>query len=387
MGQFVATAVTDATGSASITFTAMQIGTTYCWLTAAAGAKVVFDVIVYPPSSAYVSATLDPAEPRPGQAFKVVAAAQVGHYPIFNADLTARIVPRTTSATLSDTAVNTGTSGTASFSVTPDRTLGDYDVEVSYRDRVSRIAMRAPANPWQDLWWSGTAENGWGMSIVQHRDTLFANVYAYDAAGKPVWYVMPNGDWNAAHTAFTGPLFLPHGTPFTAYDASRFDGGAPVGTMTLTFDNLANSARMDYTIDGVAGTKAIERIAFGEGGTSPTTDVGDLWWGGVAQNGWGIAALQSGRTLFSLWFTYDENGNATWFSMPGGYWRDASNYTGSLYRSTGSSWVGRPYDLSAFRMSEIGGYTLRFNADGTATFLYSFLDGRGGTLPLTRIPF
>src|SRR5258708_15216035 len=223
-GQFEFNTVTDLNGTASATFTALYIGATYCWVTARAGAaSIVFDVIVFPISSAYVSATLDPAEPRPGQPFKVVAAAQVGQYPLFNADLAARIVPRTTSASLSTTAGHPGTSGPASFSVTPDRTLGDYDVEVSYRDRMSRIAMRAPANPWQDLWWSGTAENGWGMSIVQHRDTLFANIYAYDTAGKPVWYVMPNGAWNAAHTAFTGSLFLPHGTPFTDRKSTRLN--------------------------------------------------------------------------------------------------------------------------------------------------------------------
>jgi hypothetical protein len=168
---------------------------------------------------------------------------------------------------------------------------------------------------------------------------------------------------------------------------SRFNIGAPVGNITLTFDNQADNATLDYTINGATGRKVITRIPFGEGGTSPQTNVGDLWWGGLTQNGWGIAALQSGRTLFSLWFTYDESGNATWFSMPGGYWRDASNYDGSIYRSTGSPWAGHDYDVNSFRNTLVGGYTLHFNDDGTASFHYSFLDGRNATLPLTRIPF
>jgi hypothetical protein len=182
-------------------------------------------------------------------------------------------------------------------------------------------------------------------------------------------------------------VYVPKGSPLAAYDASRFDIGAPVGSLTLTFNNQANDATLDYAINGVTGHKAISRILYGEGGTSPTRNVGDLWWGGVSQNGWGIAVLQSGVSLFNLWFTYDEAGNATWYAMPSGYWRDAKTYSGGIYRTTGSSWVGRPYDLSAFHITEAGGYTLHFNDDGTASFQYSFTDGRTGTLPLTRIPF
>jgi hypothetical protein len=365
----------------------MQIGATYCWLTASAGAKVTFDVIVFPPLAASLGVTLEPAEPRPGQPFRIAATANVGQYGIFNADIAVRMIQGTTSASLSASSVNTSFGGAGWFTVTPDARLGDYQIELKYRDKTLLIPVRAPANPWQDLWWSGIGENGWGMSVVQHRDVLFSIIYAYDNAGKAVWYVMTNGEWNAAHTAFSGLVYVPKGSPLAAYDASRFDIGAPVGSLTLTFNNQANDATLDYTINGVTGHKAISRILYGEGGTSPTRNVGDLWWGGVSQNGWGIAVLQSGVSLFNLWFTYDEAGNATWYAMPSGYWRDAKTYSGGIYRTTGTSWVGRPYDLSAFHITEAGGYTLHFNDDGTASFQYSFTDGRTGTLPLTRIPF
>ena len=45
----------------------------------------------------------------------------------------------------------------------------------------------------QDMWWAGSAENGWGMSLVQHNDTLFGALYIYDRTGKPIWVVMPGG--------------------------------------------------------------------------------------------------------------------------------------------------------------------------------------------------
>jgi hypothetical protein len=67
---------------------------------------------------------------------------------------------------------------------------------------------------------------------------------------------------NAARTAFAGALYSPRGTPFTSYDASRFQVGAPVGSATITF-NAADDATLDYSIGGVTGTKAIKRQAFG----------------------------------------------------------------------------------------------------------------------------
>jgi len=96
--------------------------------------------------------------------------------------------------------------------------------------------------------------------------------------------------------------------------------------------------------------------------------------------------LQQYNSLFTIWFTYDDAGAATWIVMPGGSWIDASTYEGRLYRSSGSPWLGQPYDANAFRIADIGSYRLRFSGD-TATFNYWMSDGRLGTLPLARLPF
>lgn len=385
-GQFFASATTDADGVASLTFTALQTGAIGCTLYAAAGAQVRFQVLTYPLSTAYVSATLDPPEPMPGQPFRIKARPKVGIYDLYNVDLTARVVAGTASASMSPGGANSGQDGVVTFDVTPDGRMGDYEVAIDYRGHTQRVAVTPPANPWQDLWWSGTTENGWGMSVVQHRDLLFSIIYAYDEGGQPIWYVIPSGAWNEAHTAFSGAVYIPRGAPFSAYDASKFDIGAPVGNVTLTFNNLANNASLDYTINGITGHKAITRIAFGEGSAAARPGLGDLWWAGVAQNGWGLAVLQQGPSLFSLWFTYDAQGKATWFAMPGGFWADAKTYQGRIYRPTGSPWLGHAYDSTQQRMTDIGTVQLRFEDDGTATFNYFFL---GGSLaqPITRIPF
>lgn len=382
-GQFVMNVTTDVSGLASATFIANNQGIT-CWLSASAGAQIVFDVLTYSLANVYLAGTKNPAAPFPGRSFALVAAAKVGLYNLYNVDITARVIPGTASATLSNSSGNSGQGGTVSFTVVPDGRIGDYEIELAARGKTSRVAIRAPQNPWQDLWWSGVAETGWGMSVVQHGDMIFGIIYAYDDAGKPIWYVMPGGAWNATHSAFTGALYIPKGSPFFAYDTRRFDVGAPVGSATLTF-NGANSGSLDYTINGVSGHKDITRLDFGRPDTPLLSGVGDLWWGGVEQNGWGIAVMQQANTLFSNWYTYDANGAPTWFVMPGGFWSDARTYEGTLYRTTGSPWLGKAYDASKLDTVPAGWFRLKFSSDA-ATLDY-MVDGKPGSLPLVRLAF
>jgi len=264
-----------------------------------------------------------------------------------------------------------------------DGGLGDDDLMMN--GSISDLGMIAtPNGPLQDLWWSGLGENGWGMSLVQHRDVLFANLFVYDSQGLPTWYVMPSGKWNDAHDRYTGDVYLPKGSPFFAYDVSRFDIGVSAGTATFTSLN-PNQATFDYTINGVTGRKDISRVPFG--GWNPPTDMphGDLWWAGSAQNGWGLAVLQQYSSLFSLWFTYDANGKPTWYVMPSGDWALRDDYRGQIYRAEGPPWLGVPYDVMRHRVVEVGTFRLLFSGD-TATFEYT-LEGKSGSIPLNRVPF
>ena len=140
------------------------------------------------------------------------------------------------------------------------------------------VASGGPNN-YQDLWWAGAAENGWGMSITQHGSTLFIAFYIYDAQGRPQWVVMSGGTWNAGFTPYTGALYQPTGAYFGAYDASRFVVNPPVGTATVTF--TGSTATLTYTINGVSGTKASSARCSGRRTRTPTASYGDLWWGGT----------------------------------------------------------------------------------------------------------
>lgn len=385
-GAFVMNAVTDASGVASIKFTALQPGGTVCVVMAAnAGATVRYQVFTYRLSQISISAAA-PANLAAGSAFEMPVEVRMGSYALPNVDIAVRVVAGSGSAQVTASSGNTGSSGAVNLSVIPSGT-GDYDLELSVRSLVKRVPIRfaaAAAPIHQDLWWAGVGENGWGLSIIEHRDILFILIYAYDAGGKPTWYAITSGTWNAGGTSYTGSIYAPRGTPFYAYDAARLVMGAPVGTATVTFTDV-DHATLDYSIDGVPGFKSITRFGFGPPGVAPLSGRTDMWWGGLSQNGWGIAVIQQNAALFTMWYTYEANGLPTWFTMPSGEWTAADTYEGRIYRTTGSPWLGHAYDPALFKPVDVGAYRLRF-AGEAATFEYT-IDGRAGALPLTRTPF
>jgi photosystem II stability/assembly factor-like uncharacterized protein len=224
-----------------------------------------------------------------------------------------------------------------------------------------------------DLWWAGQAENGWGVTINQHGNTQFNILFVYDNAGKPAWYVMPGCTWNSDFTACNGVLYKPTSAPLDNYNTAQFVVGPQVGSVTFQYTG-PNTALMQYVINGVAGQKNIMRQVFGAVDNTPGLQVGDMWWAGEAQNGWGISITQQYRSLFAAWYTYDKAGAATWFVMPAGAW-SGNTYSGKLYSTTGSAWVGATYNPNQLQVTEVGTLTFNFASANSATMTYSFTAG------------
>ena len=231
-----------------------------------------------------------------------------------------------------------------------------------------------PTEPlaYSDMWWAGQAENGWGMAITQHAPShqQFNAFYVYEANGTPTWYVMPGGRWNADFSNFSGALYRPTGSRLDNFNPANVVVGNTVGNADITFVDLEN-AILRYTINGVTGTKNIVRQKFGVTSTVPAIQVGDLWWGGETQSGWGISLVQQFRSLFGVWYTYGTNGAATWYVMPDGSWgtgADANTYSGTLYTTLGSPWLGATYNPAALAVTQVG----------TITFVFTPEAGSGG---------
>ncbi len=243
-------------------------------------------------------------------------------------------------------------------------------------------AAVGPAN-YQDLWWAGEAESGWGMSVAQRGNVQFNVLYVYDTAGEPQWIVMPGGTWNPTFTTYTGKLYLTKSAPFSSYDnISKPDEVTEVGSAAITYTS-ASSAQLQYVINGVSGQKNISRQAFGPVDNTPGLNVGDLWWGGEAtQNGWGLNISQQSRTLFSVWYTYNQERKPVWYVMPGGTWT-GNSYAGALYSFKNSAWLGVPFNPALRQLKSQGTLKFDFSNANAATMTYN-IEGITQSKSLTR---
>jgi hypothetical protein len=160
--------------------------------------------------------------------------------------------------------------------------------------------------------------------------------------------------------------------------------GPVVGTATLSFTTV-DSGRFDYTINGVSGSKSIGRMPIATSAPSTVGQFSGPWWKGDARGGWGVKIHQQGDTLFTIWYTGDANYKPVWYVMPGGRWNGKA-YTGAIYRTHGSPWIGATYDASRLTLDPVGTMTLDFANESEAAMSY-VLDGVSGEERLVRQPF
>ena len=289
-------------------------------------------------------------------------------------------LPGAAAAGVATCKINSITTGSHNYAVT--HTVGTDGSSEQAGVIVNALGTGPP--DYTDMWWAGKAEDGWGVSITQHGIIQFIVIYAYDNAGKPLWYVIPGGSWNAAQTVFTGTVYLPTSSPFNAYNKEQFKINAPVGTAAVTYTG-GGTATLAYTINGVSGTKAIQRQLFATDDGQPKLQVFDLWWAGSQEDGWGMNIAQQGRVLFPVWYTYDAGGKAVFFAVPGGTW-SGNTFTGDIYSTASSPWLGTLYDPSLFRVSKVGTLTLNFIDQSNAIMRYT-VDGVAQTKNIVRQSF
>ena len=105
-------------------------------------------------------------------------------------------------------------------------------------------------------WWQ-PAEPGWGLAIQQQRETAFIQLYTYDAAGLPTWYVasckIEANTCSAILYETAGGSPLPYYTKPTS---------APAGAITLRF-SADDAATFSFKIgEGVAWVKDVVKMVF-----------------------------------------------------------------------------------------------------------------------------
>lgn len=107
-----------------------------------------------------------------------------------------------------------------------------------------------------DTWWT-PSEPGWGINLAQQANSIFGTFYVYAQDGRAVWFtaqMVRDGPTDR----FTGNLYRITGT---FYGAPVWAGYqiAPAGTATFTATS-STTGTLQYTVDGVAVNKTIERL-------------------------------------------------------------------------------------------------------------------------------
>ena len=297
--------------------------------------------------------------------------------------VTVALLPGATDIGVASCTVSGITAGTHNYVVTYLHTR-----DGGFEQVVVPVTPVSGAADFTDMWWVGPSENGWGVSITQHGRAQFIVFYVYDGSGNPIWYVLPEGTWNASNTAFTGTLYQPTSAPFSFYVSSQFRPGgvtgAAVGTATVTYTGTG-TATLSYTINGVSGSKAIVRQPFGTDDAQARLQVGDMWWAGIQENGWGMNIAQHARELFPVWYTYDSAGRTVFYTVPGGVWT-GSTFTGDIYSTVSSVWLGVNYNPAQFVVTKVGKMSLDFSDQSNAVMTYD-ISGLVQKKVITRQPY
>ena len=240
-----------------------------------------------------------------------------------------------------------------------------------------------------DLWWN-PAESGTGFTITQHASNRpFVVWYAYDAAGAPVWRVMPGGTWN--DRTLTGPMYETTGPAFFRENFDPTDVTIrEVGTATLRFTD-DNNALFTLAAGGSRVEKAITRQLFAPSTQFSVDTFADLWWS-PQESGWGMAINHQSNRIFATWYVYGDDGKPLWIVMPdavmsqefvGPVVRPVA--TGELYATRGPA-AGAPYDPAQVVATRVGTATIHFRDAGAAELEFTAF-GRTERKAITRQAF
>lgn len=161
-----------------------------------------------------------------------------------------KVVSSVGSGTLTFSDANTGT-----FAYTINKVAGSKSIT---RQAFAAGAVQ-PSVDYTDLWWNPN-ESGWGVALTQQYDMIFAALYSYDSSGNAIWYVASSCP--VVGSGCTGDLYqVTGGSSLTSVWNGANKVTAKVGTIAFAFTD-ANNGTMNYSINGVTGSRNITRQGF-----------------------------------------------------------------------------------------------------------------------------
>ncbi|MCK7594613.1 hypothetical protein [Pseudomarimonas salicorniae] len=108
------------------------------------------------------------------------------------------------------------------------------------------------------------------------------------------------------------------------------------------------------------------------------------WWVST-ESGWGLTVFDQGSVLAPTWFTYDSDGEPTWFIAAGAFPQADGSFRGDLFRFTGTP-LAQIDGPAAQSVTPVGELTLRYSGEDELAFDYT-VGGISQSKTLSRFPF
>ena len=237
-----------------------------------------------------------------------------------------------------------------------------------------------------DIWWNAL-EDGWGVTVSQQGDIIFATFFIYGPDSSARWFsaaLFPVAGSSSVVT-FSGDLFRSSGS-FYGDPNFRKLSGVKAGTATMTFNSAVTGTLM-YNIDGVSVTKQITRQTF------RNNNLAGRYVGGmvgiasncrdVNQNGYAtilgnVIVTQTDPTIVMEIDFFTSTGAAAACTFRGSY--TPLGRVGTISNGTWTCVVGSTTTNqgTTFSMTNIDGQANGFHATFTGTDQFCNYNGRFG---------
>jgi hypothetical protein len=191
---------------------------------------------------------------------------------------------------------------------------------------------------WMSLWVTGCPPASSVVVQVQYPTTAPADGVAYAYVTSPVaWARMPGGSVSGNNATFT------------LTDAATGDSN----TTAAMYFNTVGMGKPGQHVD------------------NPKPSVHDMWWAGMAENGWGMSLAQAADgNVFAAIYAYDDAGNPTWWVLSTVVWDYARTmFENPVYGTWGTPWFA--FD-TRYQVTSAAG-SARFTLSGNDTMSFDYV--------------
>lgn len=228
-------------------------------------------------------------------------------------------------------------------------------------------------------WWKAS-ESGWGLTVFDQGNVLAPTWFTYDDDGEPSWLIV-GGAFEQADGTYRGELLRFTGTRYDQINGAAAASVTPVGNIVLRYAG-EDVLDFEYTVSGTLQRKTLARFPFGPRGFSCSatpsgvraraTNYTDLWSGAdVPDAGWGLTLFHIDDGIFAIWYTYDLDGEATFFVISAERQGDGS-FRGPVFKQrNGTPLLQIDEQPPSADADTVGEASFRFSDGETASFSYT----------------